>query len=926
MCLLGVNVPALTSGATSRHRLHVFARISCLKPRSNGPLIGDMPASAQSSADATASERATVGPVTGAPDGELPKVGQPWRSKYEIIEQLAADSTQAIWRGRAIEGGEDVVLRGFAAAEPEVRAQVWAKLGGIDSPHLQRAREGFRVGSWRVEVSSAVRGVALSAWRRERASVDADTVKAIVAQVAEALGALHAFEQVHLGLRPDVIFIEENGSSLRCTLAGLDSVTAFDRAEMVRIAVDPLYAPPEAAGLQLHNPGPGLCAWDWWSLGRVAQELVIGKTVVQHLNPSIAEPAALRAAAEVLLAEADANGPRAGAVERMNALDPNLQLMLRGLLTSAAESRWTGDNVDRWVRGLPVKEFYATPRKDTHLKWRGRPYTVPELAAALQTSENWGENNVQLFEATTPGTLAHSLKWSPSHSAALEQLSSALELADSLPLKLSSPAAQREAVTMVALLQLSGGKLVWRGQEFGAAAVATMMNELGEADAVMILRALSTRATAMQIERIDNVAGRLLTEIGRTAGDVESTMKRYSWLATNDVVGAARIFRLSVEPLGNLRTTRDELLKRFAGSDHAAMAKILKAQNVGRTELVLLAWAAAAPDGFKFFSHDEAARRRADSLRTRGAELVATLSWTTMEEALNFGRIVFGDWSWFLLTWFVVGAGYASLWPGPIGLAIAVAPAIAALLTRVALTGRQRTALRQVHQEAAWAWHDGPARCRREFRLAGAGVRRQVLEEELASVQKELKELDRISPTPNLPEVPQFKTVRVSGFAAWALLGAGIAVLGWREYQQPFAPTALRQAWSPQAPAKKPEKTVVVAAKPEEKDEDVKVSWPYRSTGDATKVTLQSTVPATKAQVEYATQHGRDLVKPYRPETISNAIIMPVPAADPDQAAVMFFDGKRGELSSQQVFILGYRPIPRTLISIDGHKGVYLDR
>jgi hypothetical protein len=475
-------------------------------------------------------------------------------------------------------------------------------------------------------------------------------------------------------------------------------------------------------------------------------------------------------------------------------------------------------------------------------------------------------------------------------------------------------------------MQLSSGKLLWRGQELGAATVAAMMRDLGETDAVTILRALTVRATALQIERIDAGAGRLLTELGRTAGDAEGVLKRYSWLAANDAAGAARLFRLSLESPAALRATRDELTKRYAGSDHPAMAKLFKAQNLGRAEFVILGWAAAAPEGFKFFTHEEADRRRAEALRTRGSELVTTLAWPQFARALQAGRIVFGDWGWFLLTWLVVGAVFALLWAGPLGLVVAAAPVVAAWLVRVIFASRHRRLLRTVHPQATWSWHDGPARCARELRVAGAGVRQQVLEEELANVQKELATLSHVTPAAAPLQLPDFKAVRASGMFAWGLLGACLLVAGWREYQRPFGASSFKQAWAPQSAPKPAPKPAAVAATPDEKDADIKVSWPFKSVGEATDVTVQSTVAATSAQIEYATKHGRELVKPYRPETISSAIILPVPSANPDQAAVMFFDGKRGELSNQQVYVLAYHPIPRTFISVDERKGVYLDQ
>ncbi|WP_158277381.1 hypothetical protein [Opitutus sp. ER46] len=857
-------------------------------------------------------------------DAALPVVGAVWREKYAIVEALAAAPGSQSWKATCVDGGQPVVLRAFKPAEPEIRAQVWSKLGGIDSPHVQHPRDAQRAGEWRIEVADAPRGLPIPAWRAARPAVDADTVKAIVVQLTEALAAMHAFELVHLGLSPAAVHVFEHDGNVECMIAGLDNLTTFDRKESVPAPANPLYAPPETLGLNLHVPGPGLCAWDWWSLGRVVQEIVLGHHIVQDLPDLVKDSRAgdPLARAETLLHEAEAKGPRAGAVEKMAGLDPQLQVLLRGLLTSAKDARWTGDNVDRWVRGQSVKEFYDTPRAETHFRWRGRPCTVPEIAAILQSAEHWAENSVQLFEATTPGTLAHFLRWSTTQSLAHESLISSLELGDSLPLKLSSPAARREAVTMVALVVLSAGKLIWRGRPFEPATVPAMLTELGEADGLMVLRALTTRSIALQIERIDQAAGRLLAELGRVTADVESACRRHGWLAQNDVAANARLFRLALEPLPNLKATRDELAKTFAGSDHAAVEKLFKLPNPGRAELVLLAWGASIPEVLKFYTHEEAARRRAKQLRDRGVELTQALAWLQFERALQTGRIVFGGWGWFLLAWLLLGVVAAVLWPGVMGVALAFVPLVAALALRFAGTPQIRRSLQATIAGAHWSWRDGPKRCRRELRVAGSGKSGDELETELAKVKDELKALADVKPTPEpLPALPSFRRVQIVGVVAWVLFVAGLGGAGWR--YQAHRPTLkeIKAAWAP-VPAK-PEAKPVVAAGAKEEEKETKISWPYRNTGDTTEVPVRATQSATSAQVEFAVSRGRDIVAPYRPDTINTLVVLPVP--DGDNISVMLFDGKRGELANQNVFRLEFRPLPRTWVEVNGRKGVYLD-
>jgi hypothetical protein len=897
-----------------------------------------MSAPAQSSAEVASSPSAGLAGVVSAvansrphsatASDDLPVVGVCWRGKYEITAALAAEGGAQVWAGRTVDGGQAVVLRAFRPAEPDVRSQAWSKVSGIDSPHLQHARDSQRAGEWRVEIADALPGVPLNEWRASRPSIAVPTVKAVVGQIAEALGALHAFELVHLNVRPESIFVEGDGADVLCRVGGLDALTSFDRTEPLPAVVDPFYAPPEALGLNVHVPGPGLCAWDWWSLGRVIQELILGRHIVTQLAKPNSGAADLRSRAEALLLEADPKEPRAGAVETMTGLEAQQGLLLRGLLTSAKEARWTGDNVDRWVRALPVKEHYATPRTDTHFRWRGRPCTVPEIAAVLQSADHWSDNGVQLFEATTPGTLAHFLRWSTNQSAANDQLTSALELAESLPLKMSSPAAQREVVTAVSLLQLSAGKLVWRGRNFEAATVSAMFSELGETDALMVLQALTTRSTALQIERIDPAAGRFLTELGRTVSDAEAILRRHGWLAAHDAAAHAKLFRLAVDSTPNLRAIRETLAQTFAGSDHAAMEKIFKAANIGRAEMVVIGWGAAEPARYKFFTHAEAARRRAETVRARGAEIAQALTWVQLERALNVGRIVFGGWDAFFLTWGLAGAVVALLWPGVLGLAYAAIPMLAALGVRYFFAARNAHALREHVADIQWSWRDGPARCRRELRVAGRGAAAAALESELESVRKDLVTLKDVQPPPvPLPPLPTFASVRFAGTMAWVLFGLFVLIGGWRVYSHPVSFQGIKTAWAVPPPEVKADaKAATAAAKEttEEKSSDVKVTWPFRPGDSAAKAVVLSADSATSEQSEAAAKRGREIVAPFLPDTVSTLIFVPVSAGS--ESAVMIFDGKRGELYNDQVYKLAFAPIPRSWVEVSGRKGIYLER
>ena len=139
----------------------------------------------------------------------------------------------------------------------------------------------------------------------------------------------------------------------------------------------------------------------------------------------------------------------------------------------------------------------------------------------------------------------------------------------------------------------------------------------------------------------------------------------------------------------------------------------------------------------------------------------------------------------------------------------------------------------------------------------------------------------------------------------------------------------VKAAWAPKsaqpkADAKASVKAAAAKASADE-DGDIKISWPFKPGDSPVKVGVRVAQEANSAQTSYATKHGRELVAPYRPESISTLVIMPVPGA-PDDVTVMIFDGKRGELLSEQVYVLEFRPIPRTWIEVNGRRGIFLDQ
>ncbi|HLP26161.1 MAG TPA: hypothetical protein VK477_10815, partial [Acidobacteriota bacterium] len=283
------------------------------------------------------------------------------------------------------------------------RREAWERLARLPADTLVGALEAHEENGWRYEISALPGGMSLREWMSAHQMGVAE-IETLVRQLAAQLEALHENGIVHLRVQPQSIFVDDDGHGLHVRLGGLEAATLHSQTDLIPIAVNPYYAPPEAAGLFKHKPGPELCAWDWWGVGRVVQDIIHGGHVYGLLfeRDVSKEPPELRARAEAALLDRDPSGVRAGAVELLpDAVSHRLRTLLRGLLAGSRDGRWHGDQVLHWVQRENVADRYDLPRDARLFRWGRRSFTVAEAAEFFLQPDYAFDGVQQLFPTRT---------------------------------------------------------------------------------------------------------------------------------------------------------------------------------------------------------------------------------------------------------------------------------------------------------------------------------------------------------------------------------------------------------------------------------------------------------------------------------------------------------------------------------------------
>ena len=869
-----------------------------------------------------------------APFGSPLTVGQRWRA-FQIGDQIETDTG---WCYHAVNVGmlEDFVIRVLPINEQtEMRSQAWAELQSLFMPGLVKVGDAFDADGYRFELSHPPPATTLRGWLAGRPAT-LDDVQPLIQQISDVLIALHDRGMVHLNLTPETIYVQAESADLRVVVGGLEHITTYNQPGLIPVPVDPFYAPPEAAGLSKHSPGAGLRAWDWWSLGRVIQEIILGKhvlSIVANRDVSLVTPE-LRARAEALLLERDPRAPRAGAVELMPPTSQRLTDLFRGLLTSSRSGRWGTEEILRWLKKQPVKDRYQLSRNEELFAWKDRTFTVDEAAEFFSREENWIDGIANLFDTEDSMTLVSFVGERPEYGkvrARIDELSKFMQI----PNWKNLPAEASQAATAAAAWLLLGGedaKLTLYGQRVDVACIKSLFSRGGVAEGVFMVKALTVRPYIQMIEQADPDAARLLSTLaGTMSGEAVTKALMDGWLSLENAADFARLLLLAMEPEQKLKELRAGLQQRFACSREAQIQQLLSKPNLSHPELVLLASTAAQPERYSYVTHADWNRERYEAFKQRGAKLAAGLFWLRLGQVQQAGYMVFGSWKIVLGIW--IGVAVAAGWSSGLArLPLWVLGAVVGGATLRYLGGRWLNILirRQGLKAAPWTFFNPMSRCNQEasgaLETETVALTASTLSAELTALQMEVATL-ALEPAP--PPLSQPGLVLPAWFgplAGWAFIVLVLLAGHWKPHGQSPAPDL-----DPQAAAALAIENAMKAAPADAKltpeeyfsgdPRKPPARWNVAKPAAAPTIPVAKIKPASSDEVAAAMIDGQRLLLPYQQNSVDALIAVPV--AGRDGSGLILYDGRNRRVIGRQVLLPSQLPSEKSWFEVDKLKVFY---
>jgi serine/threonine protein kinase len=899
--------------------------------------------------------------------------GGRWRGHYQVGDPLPDQAMGRSFKAIHLGTMQEVIIRSFRVNDG-VRAKAWEAMKSLGAEQIVECVEAFENDGRRVEVTALPPAMSMRDWVGVRKAGIVE-VKLVLVELSRILSALHEIGVAHLGIKLEKIYVASMDGGIKLRLGGLEGASLIQQDGLVAAVVNPFYAPPECVGLYQHSPGRGLKAWDWWSFGRVLQEMTLGKHVLGHiLDRDVSrQTPELLTRAEALLGEQDDSGLRAGAVECMPPMDKDLHTLLKGLLTSCRDARWGYGEITRWLANDAVKERYQLPKNERLFIWKDRAFTVSEAAEFFGTSENWKDGLFNLFTPADSRTLLYFLNEVPGMHKTKEKIDAFLKLKDGMALATYATEVKQDLIACITWGHLAAGTAKPRlfGRELNATCVAELLAPEMLPLGLSYLKGLLTRAILQHIEQQDSESSRFLQEYDKLATAAVTLAKNNQWIVEDNHAEVAKIMRNCLEKEAELRKQLDVMRKDFACTRIIVLDRVFKKAVPTLAELAVLAFTGTDTARFEYVTHAEYNTEHLRILRERGERLQKALTWLNLERAQRAGPLVFGHWRLSAIVWGVLIALIAMTrqWV-MLGLVVLVPVAFLAACKWLWLRLNRKVIEEQLPPDKPWRFLDGSERSRSQALIVldvAAVPEVKELRKNFKEVNEEIKKLP-LSPPPEKIKAPRrcYSTWLIIG-CSWVIVAGAFLGTAWTVWNHP--PQLPRMVTSIVSGRKTDEEPDLRNLKPQEgrgfgkaispdkdkgsalSEEEIaeenaslqaamdklrklqeeeaklpkpppKIAWRFKPAPNPQIVNIRGVDEASPSQEAQATDLAKMTLNRFNPDTI-NAVVA-IRVSTDKGVGIMLWDGKGQRLINRSVIKMSYVPLARTWLDVGGQKVFYL--
>jgi serine/threonine-protein kinase len=210
-----------------------------------------------------------------------------------LLEEIGRGGCGTVHRARDLETGRDVAAK--VARAPAARARLaHERSHGVEHPHVLATLGWAEQDGLSLLATELVRGGSVLDLVRRDGRLGETTVALLLAQLLDALGAVHARGLVHGDVKPANLLLRE-GPRPHLLLA--DFGVAVRQGQPARVEGTPSYLPPERLAGAPPHPGQ-----DVYAAGLLARRVLRGTSPLLTLCDSMARPEPwLRPSADVAL-------------------------------------------------------------------------------------------------------------------------------------------------------------------------------------------------------------------------------------------------------------------------------------------------------------------------------------------------------------------------------------------------------------------------------------------------------------------------------------------------------------------------------------------------------------------------------------------------------------------------------------------------